>query len=101
MLPSKFFPAALVCAWLVAAIPVVTNVPPMVDYPGQLVRVHLLANWNRLTGYDKFYRPAWEILPNLALDLVTVPLAKIFTANVAMHVFCVLVLGASSGAARR
>lgn len=98
MLPSKFIAAALVCAWLVAAIPIgVTNVPPMVDYPGQLARVHLLANWNHLTGYDKFYRPAWEILPNLALDLVTVPLAKVFTANVAMHVFCVLVLGVLIG----
>ena len=94
MLPPKRFVAALVCIWLAAAFPMaVARLPPLLDYPSHMARVHLLANWDQLTGYEKFYRPAWGILPNLGLDLISVPLAAVLPTEVAMRVFCVLLVG--------
>lgn len=94
MLTSRRCAAALVCVWLVASIPIaVADVLPLVDYPGHLVRVHLLAHWDQLHGYDEFYQPAWRILPNLGLELIAVPLAKVLPTELAMRLFCVLALG--------
>jgi hypothetical protein len=94
MWPSKRQTAALLCIWLVACVPIaVSREPPLVDYPSHLVRVYLLANWDDLTGYDKFYRPAWAILPNLSLELVGLPLARVLPARHAMRVFCAIVVG--------
>jgi hypothetical protein len=86
--------AAFLGVWLVACVPLlVTEILPLVDYPGHLVRVHLLANWDNLAGYDEYYRPSWVLLPNLALELIAVPLAKIMPATTAVRVFCALVIG--------
>ena len=94
MSPPKSFVAALLGVWLVAALPIAAaDLLPLVDDPSHLARVHLLAHWNQLTGYEKFYRPAWGLLPNLGLELITVPLAWILPTAVAMRVFCVLVVG--------
>lgn len=81
----------LVCG--LAALPVAfADVMPLVDYPGHLVRVHLLAHWDELAGYDTYYHPAWRLLPNLALEAIAVPLAKVLPTRTAMRVFCALVL---------
>lgn len=95
MWPPRRIGAGLTVAWFLAALPItVTGVPPLVDYPGQLARVHILANWAHLAGYEKFYQPDWTLLPNLGLDIVAVPLAKVLPASAAMHVFIVLMVGA-------
>lgn len=95
LVPPRRITAGLILVWLLAAVPItVVEVPPLVDYPGQLARVHILANWAHLTGYDKFYRRDWALLPNLGLDIVAVPLAKVLPAITAMRVFFVLMLGA-------
>jgi hypothetical protein len=95
MLPPRRITAGLILVWFLAAVPIaVVKVPPLVDYPGQLARVHILANWAHLTGYDKFYQPDWALLPNLGLDIVAVPLVKVLPAIGAMQVFFVLMVGA-------
>jgi len=94
MVPPKPFAAALLCVWLATALPIaIADLPPLVDYPAHLARVHILAHWGQLAGYEKFYRPAWGILPNLGLDLICVPVATILPTEVTMRLFCALVAG--------
>lgn len=50
---------------------------PFLDFPNHMARVHILSVWNERSGYSDFYRPQWVILPNLGLDLLPIPLAKI------------------------
>jgi hypothetical protein len=66
---------------------------PAVDYPDHLARIFLLSKGLELPGYGIFYKPHWTILPNLAFDLITVPLAHIMPVEVAGRVFVILLLG--------
>lgn len=91
--PSKRIAAALLLVSTLAALPIaLSDIVPLVDYPGHLVRVHLLAHWNELTDYDAYYRPAWRLLPNLALEFVAVPLAMVLPTRIALRIFCALVV---------
>ena len=77
---------------LLASLPFAfADILPLVDYPGHLLRIHLLANWDKLPGHALFYQPAWTLIPNLALEAVTVPLSMVLPSTVVMRLFCVLV----------
>jgi hypothetical protein len=90
--PRARWAAAVVLVWLAACVPLlVADVLPLVDYPAHLARVQLLAD--PPAGTDAFYRPAWTILPNLALEFVCVPLAHLVPAPVALRIFVALTLG--------
>jgi len=83
--------AAVVVVWLAVCLPLfVTDLLPLVDYPAHLARVELLAD--PPAGADAFYQPSWVVLPNLALELVAVPLSRILPAPVAVNLFCALAL---------
>jgi hypothetical protein len=78
----------LLLASLIACIPLATTeILPFVDYPGHLVRVHLLANWDGVATEHEYYAQNWRLLPNLALELITVPIAKLLPATEAMRLF--------------
>ena len=92
MSPRARWAAAVVLVWLAACVPlVVADVLPLVDYPAHLARVQLLTD--PPAGTDAFYRPAWTILPNLALEIVCVPLSHLMPAPVALRLFVALALG--------
>jgi hypothetical protein len=81
-------------AWLLACLPLlfIHNLPA-VDYPDHLARIYVLAHGMDLPGYAQFYHPNWAFLPNLAFDMVMVPLAKILPITLAGRVFLFLVFG--------
>jgi hypothetical protein len=84
----------LVLVWLAACVPLaVAEIPPLLDYPAHLARLHMLAGWDDLAAWHEYYQTAWGVLPNLALELVGVPLAAVFPATVALRLFTALVLG--------
>lgn len=84
----------LAAAWLLLCVPLfVAQILPSVDFPNHLARAFLLARWDTLHGYGEFYRPQWAVLPNLALDLITVPLAKVFPPLIAGRIFVALLIG--------
>ncbi len=64
------------------------QVPPVLDYPNHLTRAYLLAS-GLLTppGADpdlaRFYAPHWAVIPNLATDLVLLPLVPWLGLHVA------------------
>lgn len=90
--PRVRWAAAVLGVWLAACVPLlVTDVLPLVDYPAHLARVHLLAGGE--PGAGAFYQPAWHVLPNLALEMVAVPLAAVVGAELALRIFTALLLG--------
>ncbi len=92
MSPRVRWVAAVGVVWLAACVPLaVADILPLVDYPGHLARVHLLAG--QLPGAGTFYQPAWTVLPNLALEIVAVPLAGVLSAPLALRLFTALLLG--------
>jgi hypothetical protein len=90
------------CVWSVfalaltlAAVPVFSTVlPPLLDYPNHLARMHLL-----MQGGDAFYAVRWAVLPNLAEDLIVPPLARLIPLDIAAKLFLVMIFALLSGGA--
>jgi NADH:ubiquinone oxidoreductase subunit 6 (subunit J) len=78
-----------------AAAPVFSTVlPPLLDYPNHLARMHLLA-----AGGGRFYAVRWAPLPNLAEDLFVPPLARLVPLETAGKLFLVAIFALTAGGA--
>jgi hypothetical protein len=78
---------------MLSAVPVFSTVlPPLVDYPNHLARMHLLAE-----GGDAFYSVRWAALPNLAEDLIVPPLARLMPLDVAAKLFLIMIFALMAG----
>jgi len=76
-----------------SAVPVFSTVlPPLLDYPNHLARMHLLAE-----GGDAFYSVRWAVLPNLAEDLIVPSLARVMPLDVAAKLFLVTIFSLMAG----
>ena len=76
-----------------SAMPVFSTVlPPLVDYPNHLARMHLLAE-----SGNAFYSVRWAVLPNLAEDLIVPPLAQVMPLDVAAKLFLILIFALIAG----
>lgn len=98
-IPSRPRAAALrvwivfaVALMLVAAPVFSTVLPPLLDYPNHLARMHLLAE-----GGDAFYCVRWAALPNLAEDLIVPPLARVIPLEIAAKLFLVMIFALLAG----
>jgi len=69
-----------------------TVLPPLFDYPNHLARLYLLRE-----GGNAFYAVRWELLPNLAQDLIVPPLASLMPLDLASKLFLVMVFGLIAG----
>jgi hypothetical protein len=79
----------------VVAIPLLSTVlPPLVDYPNHLARMHVLAE-----GGDQFYAVRWAPLPNIAEDLIVPPLARLTSLETAGKLFVIMTFGLIAGGA--
>jgi len=63
-------------------------VPPLVDYPAYLARMALLA----APGSSQNYLVHWQLIPNLAMDLVVPPLAALLGVETAGRLFIASIL---------
>jgi hypothetical protein len=93
-------------AALFAALAVVASMPillcetlPLVDYPNHLARMHILSALPSSEPLQKYYEAIWNPLPNLAMELVVVPLAHALPVAVAGKIFVLLGLVSLSGGA--
>jgi len=78
---------------IVAAAPVFSTVlPPLVDYPNHLARMHLL-----MAGGDRCYAVRWAALPNLAEDLIVPPLARVMPLALAAKLFLIATFALLAG----
>jgi hypothetical protein len=85
---------ALVTAYLVLAAVALSpvfavSVPPLVDYPNHLARMHILANWNADIALQRNYVIHWTLHPNMAMDLIVPLLARVMPIYMAGKVFVV------------
>src|SRR5271155_4230274 len=69
-----------------------TVLPPLVDYPNHLARLHLIAE-----GGNQFYAVRWAPLPDLAADLVVPVLAQVMPLALAGKLFLVLTFALIAG----
>lgn len=80
---------ALIPVWLV-------TIPPLVDYPNHLARMHILIYGPDSRALQQFYEVRWTALPNLAMDLMVPPLTQLMPLESAGRVFVSLTLAALS-----
>jgi hypothetical protein len=69
-----------------------TVLPPLVDYPNHLARMHLLAE-----GGNQYYAVHWAPLPNLAADLLIPLLARVMPLALAGKIFLVAIFALIAG----
>ncbi len=75
--------ALIVPLWLV-------ELPPLVDLPNHLARVFILANYAETPFFQQNFQILYEPIPNLAVDLIVVPLMSLFNIWTANHLFLTL-----------
>lgn len=73
---------------LAALLPLLlADIPPLLDYLNHIARDYVLAHVDESEILPIYYRPAWSFLPNLAMDLFVVPLARIMPVDAAGKLF--------------
>ena len=90
--------AAAVVLLGIALIPVVlVQILPLVDYPNHMARMHILADAGRSPWLTQYYEIHWNILPNLAMDVVAPPLIEFMSTENAGKVFIGLTFALLAG----
>src|SRR5690349_24686097 len=75
----QVFVLFLVCTLLIS-IPVWTHpLPPISDYINHLARMNVIANLDSKPLLAQYYEVTWQVIPNLTMDLLVPPLAKIMS----------------------
>jgi hypothetical protein len=68
----------LACA-LIAAVPLIwPTIPPMVDLPGHMGRYRVQLDRGLYPWFEDWYRFDWSLIGNLGVDLLIIPMAKLF-----------------------
>jgi len=76
-----------------AALPVLlAALPPLFDYPNHLARMYLLIHLPDSATLRRYYELRWQALPNLGMDLLVPPLARLMPLGWAGRVFILLAL---------
>ncbi|MCG8547986.1 MAG: hypothetical protein MJE12_27630 [Alphaproteobacteria bacterium] len=61
-----------VVAWPVLSV----TVPPLVDYPNHLARAHILTTWDSTPALQRNYVVDWNLRPNMAFEVLMLPLTQ-------------------------
>jgi hypothetical protein len=56
------------------------HLPPLFDYPNHVARLWLLGGGAAVPPLSHIYAVEWTALTNIGIDLIAVPLARIFSA---------------------
>lgn len=86
--------ALLVAFTLLISIPIWTHpLPPLSDYVNHLARMQVIAELSRNPQFSMFYQLNWQVIPNLSMDIIVPPLARIVNVYLAGQIFLVLTFG--------
>lgn len=80
---------SLIIACLIITPVIFNQFIPLNDYPFHLARIVILANLDDPI-YSEFYKAGSFLLPNMAMDMIAVPLAAIVGAETASRIFVIL-----------
>jgi hypothetical protein len=76
---------------VVALLPLaLVQIPPLVDYPNHLARMHILGMLDRSPALQAYYAVNWRPLPNLAMDAVVPLIAHVMPLALAGKLFVAL-----------
>ena len=89
---TAYILVALVTMAVLVAPLLLINYVPFVDYPYHLARVYGRANYDHVPLLQQTYRSQWRLSPNLAMDLIAVPLAHVMNAYWASRLFLIIVV---------
>ena len=90
MWPRRIALLALLAA-LVAPL-FLTTIPPLLDYPNHLARMHVLIAAGHDPALARMYAIDWHIVPNLGMDIAVPLLAKFLPLDIAGRLFIALAL---------
>lgn len=77
--------AFVVFAALVSMVPLLwPDVPPLVDLPGHMARYRVQLDGGAHPWLADWYDFRWQLIGNLGVDLLVVPLAKLFGLELAV-----------------
>ncbi len=97
-LPFRTFAALFVALFLAACVPLLlTPLPPLVDYPNHLARMHVIAGLARSPLLQQYYAVVWRPLPDLAMDALVPPLLAVVSLQTAGKLFLAATYFASTG----
>jgi hypothetical protein len=81
----------LVCVAILIPV-IMIPIPPLVDYPNHLARMHIIATLAHDPILSQFYQLDWALIPNLMMDLVVPPLAALIGVYPAGRLFIAITL---------
>jgi hypothetical protein len=90
-------PWILLALILISGLPILmATVPPFTDLPGHMARYRVEMEIGHSTAMKIYYSFHWQLIGNLGVDLLILPLGKLFgvETGVKMIVFCIPVLTA-------
>lgn len=67
-----------------------TEIPPLLDYPNHLARLYLLSDGRAAEQLRQYYAIDWQVVPNLAMDLLIPPLARLMPLSAAVKLFIIV-----------
>jgi len=83
---------------LIAILPIASvRLPPILDYPNHLARMHILAALPGSADLARYYRAVWTPIPDLAFDAVVPALAAVVPVETAMRIVLATMLLALAG----
>ena len=83
--------ALFVALILLISIPIWTHpLPPLSDYVNHLARMQVIAELSSNHPIGRFYELQWQVIPNLAMDIIVPPLARLVNVYLAGQAFLVL-----------
>src|SRR5262245_45869959 len=83
--------ALFVALILLISIPTWTHpLPPLSDYVNHLARMQVISELSHNHPIAAFYELNWQVIPNLAMDIIVPPLARVMNVYLAGQVFLVL-----------
>jgi hypothetical protein len=81
----------LLCVALITPV-LAAQVPPLTDYPNHLARCYVLAFGSRDAVLSQMFSAHWQIIPNMAIDLLLPALMHIFSPLTAGRIVLALCL---------
>jgi hypothetical protein len=92
-MPAWHWWAAAIGAALVITMPLlVTDIPLLTDYPNHLARLYVITHIQSDPVLGRIYEVTWNVVPNLAMDLVVPPLSHLVPLQVAGRLFAAVAL---------
>jgi len=91
------FGGFLILSALVALPLLAVRLPPILDYPNHLARMHVLAALPTSPALARYYAASWALIPNLALDAIVPWIARAIPVEAAMKLFTIAMLIATAG----